>query len=227
MIEVEHVSLYQFANFNSGDKPLTDALRLMNDEGLTSVAVVDNALNVIGNISTVDVKHLTNTSSLPLLKSSCMHFTSVILSERGVENGKDSFPVFHVNPYSTLAHTTAKLMATKSHRMWVVEASSPSPSAPATPAATPAVLVPPHGSGPASPALAPTFPAVSGTTGISGRLTGVISLTDILNLFARQSGLHPSDPNDQRQRRRRSSSSSLRPSMDFGRSSVSSVDMRR
>jgi CBS domain-containing protein len=206
---------------------LTDALRLMSDEGLTSVAVVDNALNVVGNISTADVKHLTHTSSLPLLKSSCLHFTSVILSERGVENGKDSFPVFHVNPYSTLAHTTAKLVATKAHRMWVVEAASPSPSAPATPAATPAVLLPPNGSSPASPALMPSFPAVSGTTGISGRLTGVITLTDILNLFARQSGLHPSDPNDQRQRRRRSSSSSLRASVDFGRALRSSIDSRR
>jgi CBS domain-containing protein len=217
----------QFTNITSGDKPLTNALRLMGDEGLSSVAVVDNAMNVIGNISTVDVKHLTNTSSLPLLKSSCLHFISVILSERGVENGKDPFPVFHVNPYSTLAHTTAKLIATKAHRMWVVEGSSPSPSAPATPAITPTVLVPPHGSSPASPALLPAFPIVSSKTGVSGRLTGVVSLTDILNLFARQSGLHPSDPNDQRQRRRRSSSSSLRPSMDLVRGSGSSMDIRR
>lgn len=199
----------------------------MSDEGLTSIAVVDNALNVVGNISVVDVKHLTNTSSLPVLKQSCFHFISVILSEKGVESGKDSFPVFHVNPYSTLAHTTAKLMATKAHRMWVVEGSSPSPSAPATPASTPAILVPPYGSSPASPALNAAFPAVSGTSGISGRLTGVITLTDILNLFARQSGLHPSDPNDQRQRRRRSSSSSLRPNIDFGRGSRSSVELRR
>ena len=64
----------------------------MSNEGLTSVAVVDNALNVVGNISTADVKLLTNTSSLPLLKSSCIHFISVILSERGIGDGKDSFP---------------------------------------------------------------------------------------------------------------------------------------
>jgi hypothetical protein len=56
-------------------------------------------------------------------------------------------------------------------------------------------------------------------------LTGVISLTDILNLFARQSGLNPLSPNDQRARRRRSSSSSVRPSIDSARGS--SVDLRR
>lgn len=64
----------------------------MNDEALSSVAVVDNAFNVVGNISTADVKLLTNSTSLPLLKSSCIHFISVILSERGIGDGKDSFP---------------------------------------------------------------------------------------------------------------------------------------
>jgi CBS-domain-containing membrane protein len=76
----------------SGDRLLMDALQLMSDEGLTSVAVVDNAFNVVGNISTADIKLLTTTSSLPLLKSSCIHFISVILSERGIGDGKDSFP---------------------------------------------------------------------------------------------------------------------------------------
>ena len=40
----------------SGDKKLSDALSLMNDEGVSSLAVVDNNNNVVGNISTVDVK---------------------------------------------------------------------------------------------------------------------------------------------------------------------------
>lgn len=59
---------------------------------------------------------LTRSSSLPLLHNTCIHFISVILSTRGLIEGKDSFPVFHVNPSSTLAHTVAKLVATRSHR---------------------------------------------------------------------------------------------------------------
>jgi len=76
-----------------------------------------------------------------------------------------------------------------------------------------------------------SFPAPSISTAalpgarISGRLIGVISLTDILNLFARQSGLNPLSPTDQRDRRRRSSSSSMRPSFDSAR--ASSLDLRR
>lgn len=259
MMEISREELqYHRANLTSfsGDKPLSDALQLMNDEGLTSIPVVDNAFNVVGNISTADVKLLTNSASLPLLKASCIHFVSVILTERGVNDGKDSFPgnsaifsihfvhllifpVFHVSPYSTLGHTIAKLLATRSHRMWIVESSSPSPSPGTTPLATPSVSsanlhspmatlhspIPPT---PTSPSLG-AFPAVSAASmpgaRISGRLTGVISLTDILNLFGRQSGLNPLSPSDQRDRRRRSSSSSMRPSIDSVRGS--SIDIRR
>lgn len=250
---------------HSADAPLADALTLMNDEGLSSVAVVDNGLNVVGNISTADVRLLISAASLPLLKNTCMHFISVILSERGVEKGRDSFPVFHVSPHSTLAHTVAKLVATQSHRMWVVESASPSPSAPATPlltpslpqssssgsGATPASASAPTPGGPpeisprtSSTVLVPTPGAVSAPqqsplpgqsfssvpaaafpgAHLSGRLTGVVSLTDVLNLFARSTGLHPSDPSEQRARRRRSSSSSVRPSLDSARASV---DFRR
>ncbi|TRX95914.1 hypothetical protein FHL15_003056 [Xylaria flabelliformis] len=210
--------------------PLADALTLMNQEGLTSVAVVDNGLNVVGNISTADVKLLISAASLPLFQNTCIHFVSVILTERGMEKGKDSFPVFYVNPYSTLAHTVGKLVATHSHRMWVVESASPSPSTPSTPSLPPTVLV--SNSTPSSqPAVtgthypSPSVPA-SALPGshLSGRLTGVVTLTDILNLFARTTGLNPSDPNEQRARRRRSSSSSIRPSID---SSRASLDIRR
>ena len=47
----------------SGDRPLGEALELMNKEGITSLAVVDNQYNVVGNISTVDVKVRTATCS--------------------------------------------------------------------------------------------------------------------------------------------------------------------
>ena len=119
---------------SSGDKPLKEALFLMNNEGVSSLAVVDNNYNVVGNISNVDVKVrkfirsqfrssvltgyqlLTKTSSAPLLENTCIHFISVILSTRGMIDGKDSYPVFHINPQSTLAHTVAKLVATSAHR---------------------------------------------------------------------------------------------------------------
>jgi len=203
----------------------------------------------VGNISTTDTKLLTKSSSLPLLRNTCIHFISVILSTRGMFEGKDSFPVFHVTPMNTLATTVAKLVATKSHRMWVTEPVSPMSSGPPTPGLHTATMVPMSthsssisvGSGqhhiqppqsmssdpqqvsdasPKTPMIAPSGPSVSASSlpgaRISGRLVGVVSLTDILILFAKVGGLETADPTEIRLRHRRSSSSSVRRSMDLG-----------
>ncbi|GAB7356162.1 hypothetical protein MBLNU459_g6754t1 [Dothideomycetes sp. NU459] len=213
------------------DRPLKEALLLMHTEGVTSLPILDNHKNVIGNISHVDVRLLTDTSALPLLDSSCIHFISVILSERGMNEGKDSYPVFHVTPQSTLAHTVAKLVATRSHRMWIVDSPSPASSIPPSPSFGPATAAPaPHFQQLSTPTAGPPYtPAVPNASMgaaalpgamLSGLLSGVVSLTDVLNLFARVSGLSPQDPDETRRRRRRSSSSSVRKSMDSIRSSV-------
>ena len=60
-----------------------------------------------------------------------------------------------------------------------------------------------HVSVPATPPLGATPPSL-----MMGKLQGVISLTDVLNLFARVEGLKPSDTTNARMNRRRSSSSS-------------------
>ena len=40
----------------SGDRKVIEAIELMNTEGISSLAVVDSQHNVVGNISTADVK---------------------------------------------------------------------------------------------------------------------------------------------------------------------------
>ena len=122
--------------------------------------------------------------------------------------------------------------------MWVVEAASPASSTPSTPAHTSAILCPPpnqppHTSASLISSSPPTFPSPSISASalpgaaLSGHLTGVISLTDILNLFARASGLSPADPDETRRHRRRSSSSSVRASIDSARSSSADVSISR
>ncbi|KAF8250161.1 hypothetical protein K440DRAFT_542031 [Wilcoxina mikolae CBS 423.85] len=215
----------------NGDKKVLDALEVMNSEGVSSLAVVDNHYNVVGNISTTDVKYLTRSSSIPLLKSTCFHFLSVILTDRGLNDGKDSYPVFHVNPLSSLAHTVAKIVATQAHRMWIVETPSPASTAPPTPTLPHAVPPPPISHSPVfsvsafSPPGASSLGSIPGIS-MSGRLTGVVSLTDILHLIAKSAGLAPEDPSEARRQRRRSSSSSMRASFDQGRGSLDLRELR-
>jgi CBS domain-containing protein len=142
-----------------------------------------------------------------------------------MQDGKDSFPVFYMSPQSTLAAAMAKLVATRSHRMWITDADAPMPPSPATPGASlhhPAFL----GSAIHGPPYTSTGSAISAASLpgqiTSGRLVGVISLTDVLNLFARASGINTSRPDEARSRRR-SSSSSLRGSMDSSRASLSGI----
>lgn len=136
--------------------------------------------------------------------------------------------------------------------MWIVDAPSPSSSVPPSPGGnhvpsfvpansatfqhnTPVTTPNRHGNidnGLASIRHAPSessnasVAVPAGTlpgTGMSGRLSGVVSLTDILNLFARASGLSPGDPEETRRRRRQSSSSSVRPSMESMRPSMEAL----
>lgn len=112
--------------------------------------------------------------------------------------------------------------------MWIVDEPSPANSVPPSPkvhsmqsstnslhrlsAAGEPTPGPPYTS--TSPAVAVSAAQLPGQN-TSGHLLGVVSLTDILNLFARASGMSPSDPEEVRQRRRRSSSSSVRPRMSM------------
>ena len=131
--------------------------------------------------------------------------------------------------------STVMMNFNKQYRMWIVDSPSPSSSGPPTPSIPSAVLHNPlHGT--AAPQATPSFISVSASPSVSaaslpgasmsGRLSGVVSLTDVLNLFARASGLNPNDPAETRRHRRRSSSSSLvRGSLDSARSS--SVDVSK
>lgn len=118
----------------------------------------------------------------------------------------------------------------------MVETPSPASSAPPTPTLPPAVAVPspvaplpihaPVFPGPTfSPPGASVLGSIPGTR-MSGRLTGVVSLTDILHLIARSAGLAPEDPGEARRQRRRSSSSSMRASFDQGRGSLDLRELR-
>lgn len=197
-----------------GDEPLIHALMKMNSEKISSIAVVDHYMNLLGNISVTDVKHVTKSSQSQLLHKSCLHFISIILTNRGLENGQDSFPIFHVYSTSSLARTIAKLVATRAHRLWVVRPASSTPTSATSNVSTPS---------------SESNPLIPENEGRAGKLIGVVSVTDILGLIARKHGKGFVDPTQARKQRRRSSSSSSRSSASleqFRRSISGASDLR-
>src|SRR3954451_2118708 len=51
----------------------------------------------------------------------CQQFINHVRSRQGLEDGQDRYPVFDVRLTSTLGYTIAKLIATRAHRVWVVD----------------------------------------------------------------------------------------------------------
>ncbi|KAK9382001.1 uncharacterized protein V2V93DRAFT_366151 [Kockiozyma suomiensis] len=215
----------------AGDKLVVEAFEKMHNESVSSLAVIDAESNLLGNISIVDVKHLTKSTSAHLLQVTCLQFLTVILTDRGLENGKDSFPVFHVTQTSTLAHTIAKLVATKSHRMWIVQGNhqafvSSSPTSSSSQISSPSLRNQSPAPRSASPKLVPVTSPSMGARGRGGKLVGVVSLTDILSVLAKSAGKGDVDPSEARRQRRRSSSSSVR-SFTLDKNARRSVSIER
>ena len=240
------------------DQLLIDALHKMFTEGVSSLAVIDRTRTLIGNISIVDVKNVTSSKNSHLLFKSVLNFISYNLSQKGIEEGQDQFPIFHVNYQTSLGRVIAKLVATQSHRLWIVDSSRQPSSvssgsgsgttngvnvgyanpadaniadkaeilernidAAAAAAAAAAGAQQPITPTPATVAAAAAAAVSSNCPtqpeqiyhGGSGKLVGVVTLTDILGLFATSKG-SKTDPLAARNQRRRSSTSTTRSSIE-------------
>ncbi|KAJ1970808.1 cell separation during budding [Dimargaris xerosporica] len=181
-----------------------DAMKAMVDYGVTSLAVVDTDENagLLGNISLTDIKYIMKHKNHAFLWKSCMELIQFIHLEQGAMDGQDKATVFCVSPSTTLARAMALLAATHAHRLWVtttntsgssvvgssstisVVATPPNPSAspvkhglthrkPSTSLHT----SPPRTASGATPNIASNLPSPLTT---SGRVVGIISLTDVL-----------------------------------------------
>lgn len=213
------------------DQLLIEALLKMFTERVTSLAVVDKTMALIGNISIVDVKNVTSSKNSHLLFKSVLGFIGYNLTQKGTEEGQDQFPIFHVNNQSSLGRVIAKLVATKSHRLWVVEnrgsvhhgsvsstsssnSNSNSKSVTQSPKASPSTIESTLNQLVSTPSNVQNIPPGGEPGGLPGKLVGVVTLTDILGLFASSKSNKKIDPQFARNQRRRSSTSTTRSSFE-------------
>ena len=214
------------------DQNLIEALYKMFKERVLSLAVVDKSKTLIGNILIVDVQNVLSLKNSHLLFRLVLNFILYNLTQKGIEKGQDQFPIFHVNKQTLLGRVIAKLVATQLHRLWIVQ----SPSVPSVShssisggsvsSAAAATLA---GDEPASPtakqtsnaAIAAAAAAATGNAvgsvsdGRPGTLIGVVTLTDILGLFASaKANGKRIDPLLARNQRRRLLTSTTRSSSD-------------
>ncbi|KAG1831957.1 hypothetical protein DFJ58DRAFT_823567 [Suillus subalutaceus] len=174
-----------------------DAMCLMSDCGVSSVAVVDDGGGgygagygswggLTGAVSVTDVGKLVVPSESNHILSAPLHqFVSQIKEPDGSTDGADRYPVYVVLPTSTLSYAIQKLLATNSHRLFVTDSDFEPSSSPGSP--------------------------------MGGGLCGIVSIVDILSLFALIANVPDVDPTQRMRHRRASSTSSHSSSLSIVR----------
>ncbi|KAI0266126.1 hypothetical protein BC834DRAFT_824223 [Gloeopeniophorella convolvens] len=158
-------------------KSVLDAMRMMSDLGVSSVAVLEEeGGSLLSAVSVTDIgQTVVPAQSNQILTAPIQQLVSQIKMPQGWTDGADRYPVYSVFPSSTLAYTVQKLLATNAHRLFVTSETS----------------------GSASPSAV-----------MRGNLCGVVSIGDILSLFARIANIPDVDPARMQRHRRASSASS-------------------
>ncbi|KIL63189.1 hypothetical protein M378DRAFT_187141 [Amanita muscaria Koide BX008] len=117
----------------TSDAKLLDAMKLMSDEGVSSIAVLDEETgNLLSAVSVTDIGRVVVPSeNNQILNIPLHHFISLIKAPYGSTDGVEKYPVYSVYPNNALSYTIEKLLATNAHRVFVThEPISSPPSVP-------------------------------------------------------------------------------------------------
>ncbi|KAF7986387.1 hypothetical protein HWV62_35424 [Athelia sp. TMB] len=190
-LSLPSINLYSAVVAATSSSTVLDAMKLMSNQGVSSVAVVDDETGqLLSAVSATDIDRgpiaeqpdtLHTAEAVYLVHQGSQHpifllarKLKVFQAPAGSEDGADRYPVYSVFQTSVLSYTIQKLLATNAHRLFVTLDASASPSA--------------------------------GTS--SGNLSGIVSIVDILSLFARMARIQNVDPTSMQRHRRASSASS-------------------
>ncbi|EPS98233.1 hypothetical protein FOMPIDRAFT_1024693 [Fomitopsis schrenkii] len=106
-----------------------EAMKLMSDEGVSTIAVVEEDGRLLSAVSVSDVgKIVVPQQDNQILTTPLHQFVALIKEPDGSTDGVDKYPVYSVSPNSTLYYTMQKLLATSSHRLFVTDDAALSPS---------------------------------------------------------------------------------------------------
>jgi len=109
-----------------GQATVLDALMKLQKEAISSVAIVEND-KMIMVLTMSDLKRMFKENKMADFKESCEAYKSSILRSRIFEKGhpEDTAPYFGVSPTANLLNVLGKMVATRAHRVYVVEDHKP------------------------------------------------------------------------------------------------------
>lgn len=99
-----------------------DALRLMHEHGISSLAIVEEINKLIGTISITDLREIVNSRrNWKHLYDQVFMFFQNTVSKLGIERGADRVPSIVVRPSTSLITTMERMAGTNVHRLWIVD----------------------------------------------------------------------------------------------------------
>jgi len=109
----------------TSSQTILDAMKLMSEEGVSSIAVVESSGTLLSAVSVTDIgKIVVPSQSNQILTTPLHHFIAHIKDSDGISDGADKYPVYSVSPSSLLSFTMEKLLATYAHRVFVTKEST-------------------------------------------------------------------------------------------------------
>ncbi|KAK0476315.1 hypothetical protein IW261DRAFT_1490680 [Armillaria novae-zelandiae] len=109
-----------------------DVMRLMSEEGVSGIAVVnDETLVLLSAVSVTDIGKIVVPSESKHILSTPLHqFIAQIKDSDGSEDGANKYPVYSILPTNTMLYTMQKLLATNAHRVFMTQDNSSGGSSP-------------------------------------------------------------------------------------------------
>lgn len=100
-----------------------DAMRLMSEQGVSSIAVIDEELGtLLSAVSVTDIgKIVVPCENNQILSTPLHQFIAQVKAPDGSTDGIDKYPIYLVFPTNTLSYAIQKLLATNSHRLFVTD----------------------------------------------------------------------------------------------------------
>jgi CBS domain-containing protein len=113
----------------TSSQKILDAMRLMSEKGVSSIAVVEDGNGtLLSAVSVTDIgKIVVPSQSNQILTTPLHDFIAHIKDSDGISDGADKYPVYSVFPSSLLSFTMEKLLATNAHRVFVTKELTASP----------------------------------------------------------------------------------------------------
>ncbi|TPX47324.1 hypothetical protein SeLEV6574_g02740 [Synchytrium endobioticum] len=99
-----------------------DALSIMHDHSISSLAIIENGDKLIGTISMSDIREiLKSRRDWKHLYDQVFTFFQNNLSRLGIERGADRVPSVVARPQTSLLTAMERMVGTHIHRLWIVE----------------------------------------------------------------------------------------------------------